>query len=237
MNIVWVIVKKELSSYFLGPIAPVFLSVFWIFTGWYFLKFLFVDGSAHMRVMFEAMPWILMCILPSFSMRIWSEEIRSGTLPFIMTFPIRDSQLIAGKFLAGAGIVIFSILGTLPLAAIVTALGEPDIGGIVMGYLGTICLGLAYLSVGMLMSLLTRNQIVAFILTVMLCFIGNTLSNGILLDALPTVITPLLMTMSFMHHYVSMLRGVLDIRDILYFISVIIFFLYLNLQVMGLRRN
>ena len=189
-----------------------------------------------MRTFFNLVPWVLLFLVPAMSMRSWSEEKKLGTLDFLLTFPIHDYELVIGKFLASLLLLSLTILETFPLAICVILLGSPDIGPIITSYIGAILLGASYLAIGFFISSLTRNQIIAFILSIILCFFSYLLAHDMLAYALPDIIIPILSSFSLGYHYESISKGIIDLGDIVFYISFIGFFLYLNVTVLSSRK-
>ncbi len=236
MKIIKTIFKKELSSFTSTPIAYIYIVSFLLFVNWYFFRTFFVVGQASLRNLFDLLPWILLLLVPAVSMRSWSEEKKSGTLDFLLTFPIQDWELVLGKFLASLVLISVTILGTCPLIILVIISGSPDIGPILTGYLGAILLSGSYLAIGLFISSLTQNQIIAFILTAIMCFFSYVMNQNFVAYALPDAIIPLLNHISLGFHYESMMIGVIDSSDIVFHLSFIGFFLYLNCAVLGARK-
>lgn len=235
-----VIAAKEFRTYFRTPIAFVFLTFFLVFTGWYFFWMgsepFFKRGIVEMRTFFGLLPVVYLFFIPAFTMRAWSEERKQGTMEVLLTLPVREGEVVAGKFFAAAGLLVTALLFTAPVPVILCYIGTPEFGPIWGGYAGAFLLGAAYLSIGLFTSSLTENQIVAFILGLVFCFVftffGIFSIQGILPAVLETFFTKLSLSMRF--H--SIQRGVLDSRDVLYYVSVILFFLYLNVRIVRYRR-
>tara|TARA_Y100001970_G_C14233953_1_gene860629 strand:+ start:1097 stop:1816 length:720 start_codon:yes stop_codon:yes gene_type:complete len=236
MPIIKTILKKEFKCLITSPIAYIYIISFLLFVNWYFFRNFFLVGQATLRELFNLMPWILLFLMPAISMRSWSEEKKSGTLDFLLTFPIHDHELVIGKFLASFLLLSLTILGTFPLVLIVIFLGSPDIGPIITGYIGSLLLGASYLAIGFFISSLTRNQIIAFIITLILCFFSYFIAQDFVAYALPNAIIPLLSNISLGYHYESMMIGIIDLSDIIFYISFIGFFLYLNCTVLASRK-
>lgn len=236
MGAIWTICRNELRSNFLSPIAYVYMVVFFVFVKWYFFRNFFVVSQADMRIFFEVIPWIFLFLIPAISMRVWSEEKKLGTLDFLFTLPIHDYELVLGKYLASLFMLWLVILGTMPLFLVVFLLGEPDIGSILTGYFGLFFLGASFLSVGFLMSSITKNQIIAFVLSLLVCFFTYIFSEALVLNALPDFLVPIVQKMSVGMYYDYMAKGIIDIRSITYYTSFISFFLYSNMTVFSLRR-
>jgi ABC-2 type transport system permease protein len=224
----WAIAKKEFRSAFASPVAYAYLVVFLAFTNWFFFRTFFVVGDATMRGFFGLLPWTLVFLLPALTMRLWSEERKFGTLEVLLTWPVREREAVFGKFLGGVGLLAVSLAGTIPTALTVFALGSPDRGPVLAGYLGLLLFGAAGLAVGIYASSLTENQIVAYLAGVALTFVLFVAGEDFVVVAAPAALAPLLASAGLGAHYWSIGRGVVDSRDLLYFAAVIFFFLYLT---------
>ena len=236
MNTIWIIAKREFTAYFTSPIAYVYLVAFLAVTGWIFFRTFFLIGQADLRVLFGVMPWVFLFFVPAVAMGKWAEERRQGTLELLLTFPIRDRDVVLAKFAAGMGLIATALLLTLPVAFTVAALGDLDWGPVIGGYLGLLFLGGAYLAIGLAASALTQNQIVAFITGVVVCFLllvaGTPLiSNG------SSAAAQAVAYLGLGRHFDSIARGVVDSRDVVYYLSVIGFFLFVNLKVLETRAR
>ena len=171
LKTIWALFKKELMSYFNSPIAYIFIAVFLVVGNWLFFYSFFVSQQASMRNYFNLLPWIFLFLSPALTMRLWSEEKRSGTIEFLLTLPITDWQAVLGKFLGSLAFLTISLLFTLTIPITIMSLGNVDLGPIIGGYLGSILMGAVYLSLGGFISSLTKNQIIAFIGAVVIAFI------------------------------------------------------------------
>lgn len=236
MQTVWVIARREFLGYFRSPIAYVFLCTFLVLMNFLFFRSFFLIGQSDLRPFFMLMPWILLFYVPAISMGKWAEERKQGTLEFLLTQPINDRFVVLGKFLAGLGLLAAALLGTLPLAFTVAALGPLDWGVTLCGYLGLLFLGASYLAIGLLVSSMTKNQITAFIATVVLCFALFILGDPIVTIAIPRALIEPFQYFGLSYHFMSMGRGVLDSRDVIYYFSFVGFFLWLNYRVVVARR-
>jgi len=236
MSNVMAIVRKELKGYFNSPIAYIFIIVFLTLSGWLFFRGFFLIGQADMRPFFSLMPWIFLFFIPSVSMRLWAEERKLGTVEILMTLPLKDWEAVLGKFLAGLTLIGIALLLSISIPIAVAYLGNPDTGPIVGGYVGTLLLGAAYLAIGLFASTLTENQIIAFIIGVVFCFVMLIIGEDIVLFSVPGFLAPLLRYIGLAVHFSSIGRGVIDSRDIIYYLSVISFFLYLSVHVVQSRR-
>ncbi|HPW46021.1 MAG TPA: ABC transporter permease subunit [bacterium] len=231
------ITKKEYLSYFSSPIAYIYITTFLVAVNWIFFRSFFLVGQADMRQFFGIAPWIFLFFIPAVSMGKWSEEKKQGTLEILFTLPIVDRTIVIAKFLASLALVITAILLTFPIAATVSIVGDPDWGQIVAGYFGMTMLGAAYLSVGLAISASTKNQIVAFILTVAANFLILVLGTPLILGGRGGLVMSAISYLSFIPHYDSIARGVIDISDIVYYCSVIAFFLFINLKILDRKAR
>lgn len=229
MNVL-TIFKKEFKSYFNSPIAYVYITVFLGVANWFFFRGFFFVNQADMRNFFGLMPWIFLFFIPAVTMKLWAEEKKLGTDEILMTLPINDYEVVFGKFLASLALLASIIGFSLILPIIVFYLGDPDGGTIVCGYLGLLLMGAAYLSIGLFTSTLTENQIVAFILGILISFAMLIIGNDIVLFSAPSWLVPTLRYLGLGSHFASIARGVIDSRDIIYYLSVIGFFTYLSIH-------
>ena len=236
MRTIAALTRKEFRSYFHSPIAYIYLVVFLSFTSWFFFRGFFVMNVASMRAFFSLMPWVFLFLIPAVTMRLWAEEQKLGTMEVLMTWPVREHEAVLGKFLAALGLLAVSLVLTFPLAATVFLAGDPDPGPILTGYLGLLFMGAAYLAIGLFASSLTENQIVAFITGVFLTFTLFVIGEGFVVVALPSWLAPLFSWLGLGAHFSSIGRGVIDSRDVVYYLSVIFFFLYLNVLRLESRK-
>jgi len=230
------IFRREFSSYFNSPIAYIYLTVFIGLLSWLFLKAFFVVGEASMRNFFAIIPWVFLFFIPAVTMRSWAEEKKSGTMELLMTWPLTDLEAVLGKFLASLSFLLVSLALTFVLPIVVAALGNPDPGEIFGGYLGAVLIGAAYLAIGLFISSLTENQIVAFILSIVGIFGLFILGEDFVLFGIPDRLVPVLSYLGLAGHFDSISRGVIDSRDIVYYLSVIGFFIYLNVKSIEARK-
>lgn len=231
---------KEFRTYFRTPIGYVFLIIFLVVTGWFFFFMgkapFFTRGVADMRGFFDPLPLVFLFFIPAISMRMWSEEKKQGTIEVLLTLPLHEWEVVLGKFLAGLFLLVTSLVLTLPIPLILFLTGDPDPGPVWGGYLGTLFFGAAYLAIGLFASSLTENQIVALLLAIAFCFVFSFFGLFSIQGILPPVLEGFFSKLSLHTHYRSIQRGVLDSRDIVYYFSVILFFLYLNVWVIRYRR-
>ena len=227
MNHALVITKRELKSYFNSTIAYIFIAVFLLVSGWFFASNLFIAGQADLRfIIGSILPLVLFFFVPAITMRLFAEEKRAGTLELLMTMPVETSQIVIGKFLAAFTLLAMAIILTFPYLITVIVLGNPDVGVSIAGYIGLLLLGGTYLSIGMFASSITRNQIVAFIISFVILLVLYMLDKVTMLFSGP--IANILEYISVDFHFQNIARGVLDSRDLIYFLSIIVFFLFLT---------
>jgi len=221
-----IIAGKEFRSYFNSSIAYIFMVVFLVLTSVLFfeLQKFFVVGQATMRDFFSLAPILFLFFIPAISMRMWSEERKLGTLETLMTLPVKDWELVLGKFFAGFLFLLITVALTAPLPIMIASIGHPDLGAILCGYIGLVLLGGAYLSIGLWISSLTENQIVAFIISFVICLVLFIAGVDLILTALPKWLIPFMKGISLGSHFSSIERGVIDSRDIIYYLSIIGFF-------------
>jgi len=197
-------------------------------------------GQADLRAFFQWHPWIFLFLVPAVAMRLWADERRTGTIELILTLPITLTEVIVGKFLAAWLFLGLALFMTFPLVLTVIYLGDPDLGAIFCAYFGSFLLAGAYLSVGSMTSSLTRNQVISFILSVVMCLFlvlaGWPPVTDVLSGWAPLWLLDVVSGFSFMPHFASMERGVLDLRDLAYYLSVIFFMLFANGVILQNRR-
>ncbi|GBC63287.1 ABC transporter permease [Desulfonema ishimotonii] len=237
------IFKREISGYFGSSVAYVFIAIFLLLLGFFtfYVSQFYEAGQADLRAFFEWHPWIYMFLIPAVAMRLWAEERRMGTLELILTFPITVGEAIIGKFLAAWAFIGISLLLTFPMVLTVMYLGNPDPGAIFCGYIGSFLMAGAFLSVGSMTSSLTRSQVISFILAVVICLFfilaGYPPVTGVLSGWAPRWLIDIVSNLSFLSHYMSMQRGVIDLRDVIYYVSVISFMLFANAIIIQNRKG
>jgi ABC-2 type transport system permease protein len=226
------VMKRELGGYFTSPIAYVFLVIFLLLTGFFTFTVgnFFERGEASLVSFFTWHPWLYLFLVPAVGMRLWSEERRLGTLELLLTMPITTWQAIVGKFLASWAFLGLALALTFPVVITVNWLGKPDNGVIFAGYLGSLLLAGAYLAVSCMTSAMTRNQVISFILSVLICLFlilaGYTPVTDLLTRFASPVVVQVIAAFSVMTHFEGFQRGVLDMRDVIYFASVMGFALF-----------
>lgn len=233
MSTIKTIAKRELVSYFASPVAYVFIVIFLVLSGsfTFLLGGFFERGEASLvRPFFDWHPWLYLFLVPAAGMRVWSEERRLGTLELLLTMPITPWQAIVGKFLASWLFLLIALALTFPTVVTVMYLGSPDLGTIMAGYIGSALLAGAYLAITCMTSAMTRNQVISFILSVVICFfliaVGWTPVTAFLSDLLPERLVDLVATFSVLPHFAGFQRGVVDSRDLVFFLSIMGFALF-----------
>lgn len=235
---------KEINSFFSSLIAYIVIAVFLTANGLVLWRLkqtsIFDYGYASLNQLFELAPWIFMFLAPAITMRSFSEERKSGTYEIISTKPIGDLQIVLAKFFAGQALVLFSLLPTLlyyyTIYQLALPLGNIDSGGILGSYIGLFFLGAMYVAIGIFSSLITDNQIISFIVAVLVCFTFYALIDLLRSTAVFSPIDPFFEFISLKTHYKSISRGIIDTRDIIYFISVISIFLVLSKFIIEKRK-
>ena len=240
---IYVIFAREFRAYFATPLAAVFLVIFLFLAGLFTFNIgsLYERNQADLRPFFQFVPWLFLLILPAISMRLWAEERRTGTIELLVTLPFALADLVVGKFLAAWAFATVGIALTLPLWGTLAWLGDPDHGTLCTGYLATILLAGFMLSVGSLISAWTKNQVIAFVLSVALLFIIMLLGYPAALDVVasfaPRCVIEALASTSALTHFDGLMRGVVDLRDVLYFTLGISIFLWLNVAVIDWKKS
>jgi ABC-2 type transport system permease protein len=236
------IFNRELASYFTTPLAYVFIVIFLLLAGvlTFFVGDFFERGQADLQAFFTFHPWLYLVLVPALSMRLWAEERKTGTIELFLTLPIRLGEAVLGKFLAAwffAGIVLSL---TFPFWLTVNFLGQPDNGVILVGYFASWLMAGAILAIGAAISALTKNQVIAFILTAALVFVltaaGTTTVLGVFRGWAPDRVIDAVAAASIFGHFAAIIRGVVDLRDLVYFLSLIIAFLAANAILVDLKK-
>jgi ABC-2 type transport system permease protein len=230
------IAGREFRSYFAAPTGFVFLTAFLILSSWLFFRVFFLVGQANMRPFFSLMPWIFLLFVPAAAMKLWAEERRLGTEEVLLTLPVRDREAVLGKFLAAFGFLALTVALTFPIPVIVSLLGDPDPGPIIGGYVGLMLMGAAYLAIALFASSLTDSQIVAFVIGVSISLVLTALGEDIVLSAAPRWLAPIMRHLGLARRFASISRGVIDSRDVIYYGSVVVFFLFVNTRVVERRK-
>ena len=218
-----IIFRRELLSYFATPLAYVFIVIFLITNGIFTFELggFYVRGQADLLPFFSFHPWLYLFMVPAIAMTLWADERKTGSIELLLTLPIRLSEAVIGKFLAAWVLTGIALLLTFPIWLTVNYLGNPDNGVIVAAYMGSWLMAGGFLAIGSCLSACTKNPVIAFILTVAICFLFVIMGSPILLNAFPQWVPQVLVdafsAMGFLTHFDSIARGVLDIRDFLFF--------------------
>lgn len=242
MSPVGTVLRRELASYFATPVAYVFIVIFLILAGamtFYFGGF-YERGQADLQPFFSFHPWLYLFLVPAIAMRLWAEERKSGTIELLLTLPITMWQAVLAKFLAAWAFIAIALALTFPIWITVNYLGDPDNGVIVASYLGSLLMAGAFLAIGSCLSAATRNQVVAFILTVVICFLlllaGFPLVLGFFQSFLPQGVVDAIAGLSLFAHFQAISKGVVDLRDLIYFALAIGVWLYATAIVIDLKK-
>lgn len=230
MSNIITIFKKEFRSYFNSPIAYIFAAVFLVAVNWLFWQRFFLINQASMRSFFSLLPWVFLFLLPALSMRLWSEEKRAQTIELLFTLPLRDIEVVIAKYLSSLAFLVLCLGLTLPIVITVGSLGNLDAGQVIGGYLGAFLIGACYLSLGLFLSSLTKNQIVAFLLNVVFCFVLIIIGQDYVLLPFSGFLAQILNFFSLSSHFNIISKGLIDFRDVLYFLSFVGFFVWLNIK-------
>lgn len=234
MSNILVLTRRELKSYFSSPVAYIVITLFLLLSGWFFSAALFLANTADLRGLFSGIRLILLFFVPAISMRLVAEEKRSGTIEILSTMPLKDWQLVLGKFLPSFILIAVTILLTLVHYFTLLLIGGPDFGASFGGYLGTLFMAGAYLSIGLFTSSMTKNQIVAFITSFVIIFVLFLLDKVVIF--VPSFMATFLEFLSTDYHYENIARGVIDSRDVIYFLSLTFFFLFLTVKSLEMRK-
>jgi len=231
-RVIWTIAKRELTGYFISPVAYVFLVMFLLLAGFFTFTAgnFFERGEASLASFFAWHPWLYLVLVPAVGMRLWSEERRSGTIELLLTMPVATWQAILAKFLASWAFLAIALAFTFPVVLTVNVLGNPDNGQILAGYVGSFLLAGAYLAIACMTSAMTRNQVVAFIIAVVVCLFLILAGYNPVTDLLVRWASPAFVdtvaAFSVITHFDGFERGVIDTRDLFFFLSVIGFALF-----------
>jgi ABC-2 type transport system permease protein len=242
MRNVLTIFRRELAGYFTTPLAYVFIVIFLVMAGVlsFFVGNFFERGQADLQSFFAFHPWLYLVLIPALSMRLWAEERKSGTIELFLTLPIRMTEAVLGKFLAAWCFAGIALVLTFPFWITVNFLGSPDNGVILASYVASFLMAGAFIAIGAAVSAATKNQVIAFVITAAVAFVftvaGSPIILGLLQDWAPEGLIRLVAGMSFLGHFSAITRGVIDVRDLVYFLSVMIAFLAANAILVDLKK-
>jgi ABC-2 type transport system permease protein len=242
MNQVWPIFKREFAAYFATPLAYVFIVIFLFAMGafTFYIGHFYENGVADLSVFFAYHPWLYLFLVPALSMRLWAEERSSGTMELLLTLPIPLWATVLGKYLAAWAFTGVALALTFPIWLTVNYLGHPDNGVIVASYIGSFLMAGGYLAIGSAISATTSNQVIAFVVSVVVCFLFTISSAPLVLDLFrawaPLSVVNAVASFSFLTHFSAITQGVIDLRDLIFFLSLIALFLTANVVAVDLKR-
>ncbi len=242
-TLIHIIIKREFASYFATPIAYVFILIFLMLSGvfTFYIGNFYERGQADLTAFFSFHPWLYLFLVPAVSMRLWSEERKSGSVELLMTLPITRLDVVAGKFLAAWFFTGIALILTFPMWITVNYLGEPDNGVIMASYIGSWLMAGGFLAIGSCTSAISKSQVIAFILCGVLCLMfvlaGFPMVLSVFKGWAPTMLVDTLASLSFLTHFSSISKGVLSLRDLLYFVSMIVFWLLATMVVVDLKQG
>ena len=242
MNLIRALFRRELQSYFATPVAYVFIVIYLVLMGTFtfYLGQFYERGQADLSSFFNFHPWLYLFLVPAISMRLWAEERKTGSIELLMTMPITAWQAVLGKYLAAWAFTGIALALTFPIWITVNYLGDPDNGAIMAGYVGSFLMAGGFLAIGACVSATTRNQVIAFVITIVVCF-GFLLSGfPMVLDLFsgwaPQALVDGIASLSFLTHFANISKGVIDFRDLIYFGLLIGAFLYANTIVLQWKQ-
>lgn len=242
MNAVWVVFRREFAAYFATPLAYVFIVIFLFTMGafTFYIGRFYDNGIADLSVFFAYHPWLYLFLVPAIAMRLWAEERRSGTIELLLTLPIPLWATVLGKFLAAWAFTGVALVLTFPIWITVNYLGNPDNGVILASYIGSFLMAGSYLAIGACISATTSNQVIAFVVSVVVCFLFTISGAPLVLDFFrawaPLSLVTAVASFSFLTHFMSITQGVIDLRDVVFFLSLMALFLAANVVVVDLKR-
>lgn len=234
--------RREFAGYFATPVAFIFIIIFLALAGsfTFYLGYFIERGNADLQTFFLFHPWLYLLLIPAVSMRLWAEERKLGTIELFLTLPISLTEAVLGKFLAAWAFVGLALALTFPMWITVNVLGQPDNGVIAAGYVGSLLMAGAYLAIGSCLSAITKNQVIAFVITITVCFLftagGSTAVLGLLQGWAPDAMVHAVQSLSFLNHFQNISKGVIDVRDAIYFAAVIAAWLAANVIVVDLKK-
>lgn len=243
MRNILAIFKRELEAYFATPVAYVFIVIFLFLNGifTFYLGDFYERNQADLEPFFQFHPWLYLFLIPAISMRLWAEERKTGTIELLMTLPVSLAQAVLGKFLAAWCFTAIALALTFPIWITVNYLGDPDNTVILAGYLGSLLMAGGFLAIGSCISALTKNQVIAFVVSVVICFAFILSGFPIVLDFFrawaPQALVEAISSFSFLTHFYSIRRGVIDLRDVIYFATLMAFWLYANTVVIEANKG
>jgi ABC-2 type transport system permease protein len=235
MNVLSAVFKREFAAYFATPIAFVFLAVYLLAMGvfTFYVGHFFDGGVADLTIFFSYHPWLYLFLIPALAMRLWAEEKRSGSIELLLTLPLPVWTTVLGKYLAAWAFAGLALVLTFPVWLTVNYLGAPDNGVILASYVGSFLMAGAYLAIGSAVSAMTSNQVIAFVVAVVVCFLFTAAGAPLVMEALsgwaPLPLVEAVASFSFIAHFRAITDGVIDVRDVIFFLSLIGLFLFANI--------
>lgn len=242
MSVMWVLFKREFTSYFITPVAYVFIVFFLTLLGamTFFMGGFFERGQADLAPFFSFHTWLYLLLIPAISMRLWSEERKTGTIELLLTLPVSPTQAVVAKFLAAWAFAAIAVALTFPIWITVNYLGEPDNGVIIAGYIGSLVMAGAYLAIGSCFSSASKNQVIAFVLAVLVSLLFTVSGTPLVLEMIsgwaPTFVVDVIAGLSFIANFDAISKGVLDLVNLVYFVSVMALFLFINVILVNLLK-
>jgi len=242
MSTLFSIYKREFTSYFVTPVAYVFIVIFLFMTGifTFYLGAFYESNQADLEPFFRFHPWLYLFLIPAISMRLWSDERKSGTIELLMTLPVSITDAVVGKYLAAWSFTAVALFLTFPMWITVNYLGDPDNTVILASYIGSLIMAGGFLAIGSCISAFTKSQVIAFVISVVISFMFILSGFPMVLDLFqgwaPQAIVDAIASFSFLTHFTSIKKGVIDIRDIIYFAALISFWLYVNVVVIEAKK-
>ena len=242
MRNVAIIAKREIASYFATPLAYIFIVIFLALTGAFafYVGGFFIREQADLEPFFVYHPWLYLMLIPAVAMRLWAEERKTGTIEVLMTLPVTTTEAVLGKYLAAWGFSGIALALTFPMWITVNVLGDPDNGVIVASYIGSFLMAGAFLAIGSCISSLTKNQVIAFIVAATVCFLFTLSGLELVLNFFrawaPELLVRTIASMSFLTHFTAVTKGVIELRDLIFFASLIVFWLFANVVAVEFRK-
>lgn len=242
MSPLYSIYKREFTSYFVTPVAYVFIVIFLFLTGifTFYIGAFFETNQADLEPFFRFHPWLYLFLIPAISMRLWSDERKSGTIELLMTLPVSITDAVIGKYLAAWSFTAVALALTFPMWITVNYLGSPDNTVILASYIGSLIMAGGFLAIGSCISAFTKSQVISFVISVVICFMFILSGFPMVLDIFqswaPQAVLDAIASFSFLTHFTSIKKGVIDIRDVVYFSALIIFWLYVNVVVIEAKK-
>ena len=243
MNALWAIFKREFMAYFSTPLAYVFIVIFLFAMGafTFYIGHFYENGVADLSVFFGYHPWLYLFLVPAIAMRLWAEERRTGTMELLLTLPVPLWATVAGKYLAAWAFTGVALALTFPIWLTVNYLGHPDNGVILASYIGSFLVAGGYLAIGACISAATNNQVIAFVVSVVVCFLFTISGAPLVLDFFrawaPLVLVNAVSSFSVLTHFTAITTGVIDARDLIFFFSLIALFLVANMAIVDLKKT